>query len=48
MNPLVQQLQVLISGNPARHENPNEPTHEWVEQEFAEVPISKIIAAEGR
>ena len=42
-NPVCKQVSFTYgSGFPAlwRHENLNEPTHEWVKQEFAEVPIS--------
>lgn len=42
-NPVCKQVSFTYgSGFPAlwRHENLNEPTHEWVKQEFAAVPIS--------
>ncbi|MGA2246932.1 MAG: esterase [Verrucomicrobiota bacterium] len=42
-NPVCKQVSFTYgSGFPAlwRHENLNEPTHEWVKQEFADVPIS--------
>ncbi len=42
-NPVCKQVSFTYgSGFPAlwRHENLNEPTHEWVKQEFAAVPVS--------